>query len=643
MHTAAGPRLTESPSAEGLASCYIPGLIDGFGDRLLMFDNTDSEAMEILRFHSDLVDTRGFEQVLHERVRRLSRLTQAAFPVIRAIERFETDGSLVLVSNYVPGKRLSALLTEARLGKGFHPAFVTWVVSQVIQPLAVLQSEHDAAHGALTADRVVLTTDGRVRIVEHVLGSALEHLGRTPERLWREFGVVAPVNGGILRLDATSDVFQVGVLALSMLLARRVTPADLEHRLGFLLDQWSKAASPRGRLFGDPLRLWLERALRVEERHYESAAEAYSDLRRLPLASGAPEFEFLHASDVNGLATPLVAPRRTAKKNQEAEMAHRSSLDGIQVEHSTPLTETRPKPDQGLEEFDETLPVEANDPGAVWPPASRIGATRTASVPDVAIRRPARGFRSRRARLSIAAGLAAVALVEGIVIATMYLRQPPASTPDLGTGAAAASVTPNGALQPSPPEPAAVLPVSATISGAVIAGTAIGQTGSAITDGSLDTERRDTDAPASVIAQAARNQRSGGVRLSAPIELKVLQGDRVLGSSADGPIVTTAGTHQLDFINPSLGFRASRPVTFRAGEITTLAVAVPPGRLSVNAEPWAEVWIDNRPMGETPLANLEIPIGEHEVIFRHPDLGERRQNVIVRADTVARVSTIFAR
>lgn len=123
----------------------------------------------------------------------------------------------------------------------------------------------------------------------------------------------------------------------------------------------------------------------------------------------------------------------------------------------------------------------------------------------------------------------------------------------------------------------------------------------------------------------------------------MLQGDRVLGSSADGPIVTTAGTHQLDFINPSLGFRASRPVTFRAGEITTLAVAVPPGRLSVNAEPWAEVWIDNRPMGETPLANLEIPIGEHEVIFRHPDLGERRQNVIVRADTVARVSTIFTR
>jgi hypothetical protein len=636
--------LTESPPAEGLASCYIPGLIDGFGDRLLMFDNTDTEAMETLRFHADLVDTPGFEQVLHERVHQLSRLSQAAFPVVRAIERFETDGSLVLVSNYVPGKRVSALLAEARLRKGFHPAFVTWVVSQVIQPLAVLQSEHDAAHGALTAERVVLTTDGRVRIVEHVLGSALQHLGRTPERLWREFGVVAPVNGGIPRLDATSDVFQVGVLALSMLLARRVTPADLEHRLGFLLDEWSKAASPRGRLFGDPLRLWLERALQVEECRYESAAQAYSDLRRLPSAAAAREFAFLHASDVNGVATPLVAPRPTANENQEAEMAHRFSPDGVQVDHATPITEMRPMPEHGVvEEVDETLPVEANDPGAVWPPTSRAaGATRMASMPEVAIRKPASRFRSRRARLSIAAGLAAVAVAEGIVIATMYIRQQPAGSPDLGAAVAAASVTSNGTLQAPLPEPAAVLPVSAPNS-AVLPGTAIDQSGAAIADGSPDTERRNADALAAVLAQAARNQRSGGVRLSAPIELKVLQGDRVLGSSADGPIVTTAGTHQLDFINTSLGYRTSRQVTFRAGEITTLAVAVPPGRLSVNAEPWAEVWIDNRPMGETPLANLEIPIGEHEVIFRHPDLGERRQNVIVRADTVARASTVFAR
>ena len=84
----------------------------------------------------------------------------------------------------------------------------------------------------------------------------------------------------------------------------------------------------------------------------------------------------------------------------------------------------------------------------------------------------------------------------------------------------------------------------------------------------------------------------GGVRLSAAIELSVLQGDRVLGSSADGLIVTSAGTHDLELINTSFGFRTRGTVTFRAGEITSMAIAVPPGRLNVNAVPWAEVWID---------------------------------------------------
>jgi serine/threonine-protein kinase len=61
----------------------------------------------------------------------------------------------------------------------------------------------------------------------------------------------------------------------------------------------------------------------------------------------------------------------------------------------------------------------------------------------------------------------------------------------------------------------------------------------------------------------------------------------------------------------------------------------------VNATPWAEVWIDGRSLGETPLANVEVPVGEHELVFRHPDLGERRQRVVVRADAVALASATF--
>jgi hypothetical protein len=53
--------------------------------------------------------------------------------------------------------------------------------------------------------------------------------------------------------------------------------------------------------------------------------------------------------------------------------------------------------------------------------------------------------------------------------------------------------------------------------------------------------------------------------------------------------------------------------------------------------PWAEVLLDGRAIGQTPLANLDVPIGTHEVTWRHPQLGERRQTVVVKAQSPARV------
>ena len=79
----------------------------------------------------------------------------------------------------------------------------------------------------------------------------------------------------------------------------------------------------------------------------------------------------------------------------------------------------------------------------------------------------------------------------------------------------------------------------------------------------------------------------------------------------------------------------------RRGGGPKLTVALPTGRVSVNAQPWANVSIDNRDYGETPLANLAVPIGERDVVFRHPELGERRQRVTVRADGPTRVSVNF--
>ena len=51
--------------------------------------------------------------------------------------------------------------------------------------------------------------------------------------------------------------------------------------------------------------------------------------------------------------------------------------------------------------------------------------------------------------------------------------------------------------------------------------------------------------------------------------------------------------------------------------------------MAVNAIPWAEVLVDGNRVGETPIGSIAVPIGTHEVVFRHPELGERRMTVTV--------------
>jgi hypothetical protein len=137
--------------------------------------------------------------------------------------------------------------------------------------------------------------------------------------------------------------------------------------------------------------------------------------------------------------------------------------------------------------------------------------------------------------------------------------------------------------------------------------------------------------------------RSGGFRVSSPIELHVLDGERLLGSSQDGPIIVRAGRREFDFVNSVIGYRVRREVEVKAGQITAVSVTIPNGRLNVNATPWASVWIDGTPYGETPLGNLSIVPGEHEIVFRHPQLGERRERTLVRPDAPARVAVNLQR
>jgi serine/threonine-protein kinase len=60
--------------------------------------------------------------------------------------------------------------------------------------------------------------------------------------------------------------------------------------------------------------------------------------------------------------------------------------------------------------------------------------------------------------------------------------------------------------------------------------------------------------------------------------------------------------------------------------------------LQLNATPWAEVLLDGKSLGETPLANVPVSIGQHTLIFRHPELGQQSRSAIVTAQSSTRVT-----
>jgi hypothetical protein len=136
---------------------------------------------------------------------------------------------------------------------------------------------------------------------------------------------------------------------------------------------------------------------------------------------------------------------------------------------------------------------------------------------------------------------------------------------------------------------------------------------------------------------------TGTLRLVSPIDLQVVERGKVIGAGRPRPLVLPAGRHALTLTNVALGFTSAEEVEIPAGGEVTLEPTLPSGRASFNADPWAEVWIGDRRLGETPLGNVVLPIGIYQVSFRHPQLGELQLPLTVAVDGVARLTADMRR
>ncbi len=235
---------------------------------------------------------------------------------------------------------------------------------------------------------------------------------------------------------------------------------------------------------------------------------------------------------------------------------------------------------------------------------------------------------SQQVRIAIAV-LTALVLIEAVPAALWLrarLRPPVVAEPVAAAALPAAAAIPLASCESTPaPSSAAPAPVTAPAATTGVA------KGSAPSGGK-------TDAVPAVTAPVEKSMLAGSVAVTAPVPMQVLLKGRVVATTEAESFMLPVGTQELEFVNQNVGYRARRTVTVQAGKTTTVRLDPPTGTVNINAVPWAEVWMDGQRLGETPLGNLQVPIGTRELIFRHPDFGERRATVFVTLKEPARIS-----
>jgi len=131
---------------------------------------------------------------------------------------------------------------------------------------------------------------------------------------------------------------------------------------------------------------------------------------------------------------------------------------------------------------------------------------------------------------------------------------------------------------------------------------------------------------------------SGWISVAAPVDVQVYENERLIGSSQSDRIMVSVGRHELDLVNEALGYRATRTVNVSPGQVSSVRPEWPKGSMALNAQPWADVFLDGERIGETPIGNMAVPIGPHEIVFRHPELGEQVVRTTVTLAAPARLS-----
>jgi hypothetical protein len=702
-----------------------PVFTDGLGDRFLFAESATGAHLQVLRLRSEMADVPAFEFALRERAARLANFrSEAHARVYRVLRTRGPARELSVVSEHVEGIRLSALLGVAEQHQ--VPIELSTALSltrQLLQATTLFQGYAAMANGLLAPERLIVTPRARLTVVEQVLCVAIEQLRYSRERLWRELRIATCTNPDPARFSARSDVISIGLVALALVLGRRLRDEEFPDGLPALLDAArERSALGYERPLSPLLRDWLSSALQLDpHRSFATVPDASRAFEEMvngdPLYLSVPSAieRFLYGCTaaliqppVFGQPAPPVAlqPAQAVPEPRTTPAPVMLDVAPVPVGEPEIVVQMLPPPGEtdvttvsGSDVIDwaaisrgpevvltaddiaqlfvapEAVPAarvalacpdSVSTPAAVSPdpePAaleSVPDAEPAAALPDIP---PVAVFQASSFSLPetsnwalkwkrVAAAAVLVGVLAGATVLSRLVRPALAAASEMGTlvidtDPRGLPVLIGGIEQGHTPArlsvtsgehlievrgPGATRVVPITVPGGAEVAHYI-EFGREISPSPLPAA-----APAASVVQET-TPRWGWLEVRAASSLEIRAGGRVLGRTGGERVRLGEGQQEIELVNSETGERVRRVAHIVPGKVTMLTIAgQATGVVHLNAAPWAEVWIGGRRVGETPLANVSVPVGRHEVVFRHPELGEKREAISVTAAVPVRLS-----